>query len=186
MELNDIIKSRKSIRKFSSKKPDWRDILECIEPIRFAPMAGNIFSLKVILVDDPKKIQVLADAAQQDFIAQAHYVVVFCSDKGKTINSYGERGERYIKQQAGAAIQTFLLKLQEYGLSTCWVGAFADEIIKRELKIPDKVDVEAFFPIGYEHATINARKKVKPDLDVFLYFNSYKNKKMRKPKKLNV
>ncbi|MFH1151733.1 MAG: nitroreductase family protein, partial [Nanoarchaeota archaeon] len=103
MQLDKAIQNRHSTRKFKDKKPDWRDIIECVDAMRHAPMAGNNFSLKFILVDDEKTIQKLADAAQQDFIKQAKYVVVVCTDSSRTINAYEKRGEIYCRQQAGAA-----------------------------------------------------------------------------------
>ena len=158
---------------------------ECIDAVRYAPMAGNNFTLKFILVDDAGAIQKLADAAQQSFISQAQYVVVVCSNPSRTVNSYGKRGERYCRQQAGAAIQNFLLKVEEVGLSTCWVGAFADDIVKRELKIPANINVEALFPIGYEFKK-QRTKRAKINLDEVLYFGKYGNKKMKPLKTLEV
>jgi len=184
MELNKAIQERTSVKKFKSKKPDWRTILECINAMRYAPMAGNNFTLKTILVDDKNKIEKLSEASQQDFISQAKYVVVVCSNPSRTVNSYEKRGEIYCRQQAGAAIQNFLLKIQESGLSTCWIGHFVDKQVKRELKIPEEINIEALFPIGYELEK-KRTKKIKIDLDKFLYFNEYKNKKMNKIKKLN-
>jgi|SRR3989344_6645576 len=183
MELDKTIKERKSVRDYTSKTPDWRKIIECIDSMRLAPMAGNIFSLKFILVSDSQKIQKLAEASQQDFVAQSQYVVVVCTDKKMILNEYEKRGEIYCKQQAGAAIQNFLLKITEARLSTCWVGHFVENEIKRELKIPPEIDVEAIFPIGYEKG-ISHRKR-KPNLDNLLYFNTYKNKKMWKPKRVD-
>ena len=183
MELDKTIKNRTSIRKFKDKKPNWRDILDCIDSMKYVPMAGDNFTLKFILVDDKEKIEKLATVAQQDFINQAKYVLVICSDPSRTVNAYGKRGEIYCKQQAGAAIQTFLLKITEAGLATCWIGHFVDEQVKRELKIPEKINVEAMLPIGYEFRKPVTRK-IKTDLDNALYFNEYKNKKMTKVRKL--
>jgi len=180
MELNKAIKERKSVRKFKSKKPDWRDIIECIDAVRYTPMAGGIYSLRFILVDDKEKIQKLAEACQQYFVATVSYVVVACSDCSKTQSSYGERGKIYCRQQAGAGVQNFWLKLEEKGLASCWVGAFIEEQIKNILKIPEDVDVEAVFPIGYEMGKKTRRPKI--NIDSILYFNEYKNKKMKKPK----
>ncbi|GAI98373.1 unnamed protein product, partial [marine sediment metagenome] len=121
---------------------------------------GGIYSLRFILVDDKEKIQKLAEACQQDFVGAVSYLVVACSNCSKTLNSYGERGKRYCKQQAGAGVQNFWLKLEEKGLSSCWIGAFADEQIKSILKIPEDVDVEAVFPIGYEMGKKIRRPKI--------------------------
>lgn len=184
MDLDKTIQSRMSVRKFKDKKPNWREIIECIDSARFAPMAGNIFSLRFILVKDKETIQKLADAAQQLFIAKAHYVVVVCSNPSMTMNAYEERGKMYLRQQAGSAIQNFLLKLEEKKLSTCWVGAFVDELVKEALKIPEDIDVEAIFPIGYKFE--NQKPKNKIDLDRIIYFDEYKNKKMKDVEKLDV
>lgn len=185
MELNTAIQKRHSVRKFKTKKPDWRDIIECIDSARYAPMAGGIYSLKFILVDDKETIQKLADSAQQQFISKAKFVVVVCTNPSRTINSYDERGKMYCRQQAGAAIENFLLKIEEKQLATCWVGAFVEQLVKKALKIPDNINVEAMFPIGYEFEKPRT-KKIKIDLDNILYFNQYKNKKMNKIKTLDV
>lgn len=187
MQVESAIKKRRSVKVYKDKKPDWRDIIECIDNVRYTPMAGNVISLKFILVSDRDKIQKLADAAQQDFIASAHYVVVFCSDPEYTTSLYEERGKKYLRQQAGAGIQNFLLSLVDKGLASCWVGHFNDKLVKDILKIPANVDIEAMCPIGYE-TSVRWRKenKKKTILDSMLYFDKYKNKKMKNPKKLEV
>ena len=184
MDLNTAIQKRHSVRKFLSKKPDWRDIIECIDAARYAPMAGNNYTLRFILVSDKNKIQKIADATQQPFVGQMQYIVIVCSVLGRVLNSYEDKGEIFSRQQAGAAIQNFLLKIEEKGLATCWVGYFVEEEIKRELKIPENVNIEAIFPIGYELGKTIGRKKT--DLDNILYFDEFGNKKMKKPKKIEV
>ncbi len=184
MDLDKAIKERHSTRKFKDKKPSWKTIIECMDSVRYAPMAGNNFTLKLILVSDKDKINKIAKACQQDFITQAKYVVVFCSVPERTKISFGKSGEVYVRQQAGAAMQNFFLKIHDAGLATCWVGHFVESIIKRELKIPANAQVEAVFPIGYEYE--KARRKPKIDMDTILYFDKYKNKKMKHIKKLDV
>ena len=185
MDLDKAIKSRRSVRKFKSKTPDWRAIIECIDLARYAPSAGNNFTLQFIVVDNKESIKKLAEACQQDFISKAQYVVVVCSNKERLVNAYGKKGESFNKQQAGSAIQNFLLALQERGLSTCWIGYFVDNLIKKELKIPENIEVEALFPIGYESEK-PVRIKEKIDLDAILYFNVYKNKRMKGDRMLDV
>jgi nitroreductase len=181
--LDKIIHARRSVRKFKSTKPDWRTIIECIDTMRYAPMAGNNFSLKFILVDDEKKINQLAEASQQEFVKEAKYVVVACTTPTRTELSYEERGKNYLKQQAGAAIQNFLLKITESGLSTCWIGHFVDSEIKETLSIPKDIQVEALFPIGYAFKKPESKRVI--DLNHVLYFNKYGNKKMNEIPKIN-
>jgi nitroreductase len=184
MELDKAIKSRKSVRKFNNKKPNWKDIVECIDAARFAPTAGNNFTLKFILIDDEEKIQKLAEASQQDFIAQAKYVVAVCSNSARLKNAYEERGEKFNHQQVGAAIENFLLKVQEKKLSTCWIGYFVEEQVKKILAIPVNIEVEALFPIGYEKEKPTT-KRLKIDMDSILYFDSYNEKRMKPLKRVD-
>jgi Nitroreductase len=181
--LDKIIHARRSVRKFKSTKPDWRKIIECIDSMRYAPMAGNNFSLKFILVDDEKKIDELAKASQQQFISEAKYVLVVCTTPTRTELSFEERGKNYLKQQAGAAIQNFLLKITEAKLATCWIGHFVDDEVKDILAIPKDIQVEALFPIGYALKKPESKRII--DLDNVLYFNKYGNKKMNEVPKID-
>ncbi len=180
MNLDKAIKERHSARKFKTRKPDWRKILKALESATKAPTAGNIPTVKFILVENKEKIEELAQAATQSFITTAHYVIVVCSDPKLCRRSYGERAEKYFRQQAGAAIQTLFLKLTDLGLSTCWVGAFSDTTVRRILRIPDDIEIEAIMPIGYE--MIKTKQRAKPRLDTCLFFHKWKNKYMREIK----
>jgi len=179
MDLDEVIEARKSTRKFSNKKPNWRNIIECIDAARYAPMAGGIYTLKFILISDEEKINQIAVASQQDFIAQAQFVVVVCSSIEKTKNAYGKRGDVWCRQQAGAAIQNFLLKIEEFKLATCWIGHFSEKDVKDILDISDDIQIEAIFPVGYGLEKPRT-KKAKINLDRILYFNRYGNTHMRK------
>jgi len=184
MQLDKVIKGRYSCKKFKSEKPNWRDIIECIDVARFSPMAGNIFTPRFILVDDKEKIKNLAEASQQDFISKVDYVIVICSECSLTKNAYEDRAERYCRQQAGAAIQTILLKIQDKGLSACWVGHFVDIQISEILKIPENFLIEAMIPVGFEYS--QSKRREKKSIDGVLYFNEFGNIKMKNPKRLYV
>ncbi len=185
MNFETLAKSRKSVRNFKNKRVDWRDIIECIDTARFAPMAGNVFSPRFVIIHDQEKINKLAEAAQQAFISETEYVLVICSDTKRTLTSFGDAGHIYLRQQVGAAIQNFMLALTERNLATCWIGYFDENAIRRELKIPEHVQVEALFPIGYSsEARGETRKdKNKAVLNSVMYFEKYGSKKMVQPRK---
>jgi len=176
MHFDSIIKARKSSRKFRSKKPNWRAIIEAIDYAGKIPYAGNIHSVKFILIDDLGKILELSKYCQQDFISEVHYVVAVISDTKDLIVSFDERGEKYAIEHGAAATNQLLLKLTEFGLDSCWVGSFDDEHIKKILKIPDDSIVTSLVPVGYGVPVKGARK---PNIDKLIRFNDYKEKKMR-------
>ena len=178
MNTIKAIKSRRSVRNFSERKPDWRKIIEAIHSTQYAPMAGSFFSLKFLIVDDKQKIGKIARWSEQLFIQDAQYLVAVVSDPKTTKIPYKERGEKFMRQQAGAAIENFLLHLTEVGLSTCWIGHFNEEKVKKILKIPDNQELEAFFPIGFEKEKSKI-KRAKGDIYNILYFNEWKNQRMK-------
>ncbi len=177
MNFDRVVKERWSCRLYSGRKPDWREIIIAIDAANSAPLAGNIPTLKFILVSDKKKITILAEACQQDFIASLDYAVVVCSQEKLLEKAYPELSEKYARQQSGAAIENFLLKITDMGLASCWVGAFAESMIKTLLRIPDEVTVEAVLPVGY--ARTLGRQRRKPHIDSLLFFDEWKNKHMR-------
>jgi nitroreductase len=180
MDVDKAIKERHTVRNFKkTKKPNYKEIISIIDAGVKAPLAGNIYAVYYLLVQNKEKIKEIANGCQQDFIDNVDYVLVICSDRKQLEANYYERGKIYARQQAGAAIENCLLKITELGLASCWVGAFSDETIKRILKIPDNIDVEAILPIGYELG--KTKQQTKPDLDRVLFFEEWKNKFM-KPK----
>lgn len=178
MDLDKVIKERHSVRSFKKgKKPDYKDIILALEAAAKAPLAGNIYGIKYILVSDKQKIIELAEASQQDFIADVSFLIAVCSDKKNLVRNYYDRGKIYARQQAGAAIENLMLKLTDLGLATCWVGAFSDETVKRILNVSDDIDIEALLPIGYELG--KNKQKNKPNLDDVIFFDTWKNRFMR-------
>ena len=176
MDFNKVIKKRASIRDYSNKELKYDKIIDAIEAANFAPSPGNISILKYIIVEDPEKINKIADACQQDFIKNAPVVIAFCSDIKRIKIMYEERAEKYVKQHVGAAIENFLLKITEMNLASCWVGAFSEVVVKNILEVPDNIEVEAVIPIAYPSKTNRTNQAPKPDLGNVVYFERYKNK----------
>lgn len=150
MQFDEVVKKRKCVRAFKSKKASWKDIIEAIDSATRGPFAGNVNNIKFVIVENPDTIKKLAKHANQHWISQVGIAVVVCSDDKPLEQKYGERGRNYTKQQAGAAIVTLIFKLTDMGLNACWVGAFTDEFVRTVLRIPPHINVEAIIPIGYE------------------------------------
>jgi nitroreductase len=185
MDLDKVIKIRKSVRRYSDKKPDWRKIIQAIDLSRYAPSAGNFFDTKFIIVSDKDKIAKLGEASQQNFVGTAEYIVVVISETVQLKRLYEERAEMFGRQQAGAAIENFLLKLTDLGLATCWVGYFEEREVRRVLSIPEKVFIEGMFPIGME-TKIKEKQRPKKELDNLIYYDKYDNKFMTPKSRVSI
>ena len=175
MDLKKILEKRHCTRKFKKKSVSFKDLGFILDSARYAPCAGGIFTAKIIVVDKDELKKKLAEAALgQAFLADAPYILAICSDMEQITRAYGKKAEKYARQQAGAAIENIFLTTTELGLATCWIGAFDENAVKRILKIPDNVDVEAILPVGY--ALEKEEKKSKIDLRRITRFNDWQTK----------
>jgi nitroreductase len=175
MEFDEVIKTRKSVRSFSKKQPSWKDIIEAVDSACKGPFVDERNHLKFIIIEEDKKIEKVAENCNQLWINQSQLVVVVVSDDTNLENRHGDRGRIFSRQQAGAAIVTFMLKLTDIGLSSCWVGAYSDERIKQMLNIPDHLQIEAIIPIGYEK--VKSKKVEKKDVEHAIFWDVWGKRK---------
>ncbi len=159
MDFDSVIKKRKSVRSFKNKKASFKLILEAVDSAIQGPFSGNQNNLKFLIVEEGEDINAIASYCDQAWITEASVVVVVCSDDTQLEQLYGERGRVYSRQQAGAAINTFILKLTDLDLDSCWVGAYDDEMIRERLEIPGHVQIEAVVPVGYGEGKFEKSKK---------------------------
>ena len=83
--MMDVIRQRRSIRKFKSGNIDEKDIIERLETAVLAPSAGNMQSWEFVIVKSREQKEKLAEAAyDQDFISDADFVVVVCADQRRS------------------------------------------------------------------------------------------------------
>jgi nitroreductase len=182
MDFDKALNARKCTRRFSTKKVSFDNVAAVCDAARSAPMAGNICTLKLVLVSDKKTRHELSEAAlEQSFIGDAEYVIVVCSDPGQCVRSYGPKAEVFVRQQAGAAIENMFLKAVDLGLATCWIGAFDENAVRDVLSIPDNIQIEAMLPLSYaleSKGKVEMRKK--PDLKMILNFEKWGQKTAKK------
>jgi nitroreductase len=160
MSILEIIKERRSVRRFLSKEISKEMVEALIGALVWAPSAGNLQSRKFYLVYNKEVKDKLVKAAWgQGFIAEAPLVVVACCDL-RIGTYYGSRGkDLYTIQDVAASVQNLLLVAQELGLATVWVGAFDEKEAFDTLQLPAHLRPTAIIPVGYpaEHPTAPRR-----------------------------
>lgn len=171
----EAVDKRTSIRKFKDKKVNFSDVLEAIDAALKTPLAGNISTLKFVIITDPDTKEKIAEYADQLWLADADTLVVVCSKMEQLERMYKERARDYAKQQVGAAIQNFLLRITELGLASCWVGAYLDHEIKNVLTIPGEIVIEAILPVGHPDEKPKPKKKI--SLEHAIYWDKWKQSK---------
>lgn len=150
MEILQIIKNRRSIRRFQKKEIPEEIIDKLIESLIWAPSAGNLQSRKFYFVFNQEIKEKLAKAAlDQKFITQASLVVIGCTND-EIEWKYGERGKKlYTICDVAMAVQNLMLLAQNLGLGSCPVGAFNENEVSKILNIPKNLHPILIVPIGY-------------------------------------
>lgn len=91
----------------------------------------------------------IRDAALgQAALGHAPVTLVIAGVVERTAAKYGERAERYVHMEAGAAAQNVYLACASLGLGTVYIGAFRDDAVREALGLPPEEAVLTLMPIG--------------------------------------
>jgi nitroreductase len=150
VEVSKAISSRRSVRRFSNRAVSDDVLKEVLQAGHMAPSAGNLQARDFIILRDNSVKELLCMAAlNQYFMMGASAIIVVCASVGRSAARYGKRGELYAVQDSAAATMNMMLKAQDLGLGTCWVGAFNEQAVIQLLELPSGVRPVALIPIGY-------------------------------------
>lgn len=148
MDFETVIKTRRSVRLYSSKDLSQETIAKVLDAARVAPSGNNLQPWKFIVVRDTGKKEKIAQACYgQNFVSRAPVVIVACGIPYP--NRYEPRKELSYLVDVVIAIDHLILACRNEGLGACWVGAFHAEPIKETLGIPEHIEVVMVIPVGY-------------------------------------
>ena len=171
MDFYEVVQKRKSVRAYK-KDPIPDEVLNRIlEATRIAPSAKNIQPWKFIVVKDPKVIEELVPACNnQRFVGEAP--IIICA-VGLENEAWGRMGGYWksLEVDVTIAFEHLMLAAANEGLGTCWIGSYKEPDVKRLLKIPDGVKVIALTPLGYPAQEPVARPR-KP-LDEIISYDKF-------------
>ncbi len=139
---DELLLTRRSIRKFKEIEVSQKILDKVFELCRFAPTSMNTQSYYFKIVKDKKVIEKLAGVRGKSSspIGNAPLAVAICSDS--------ELSRRHIQDGCIAAYH-FLLASWTYGLGTCWIAAMDREEVKEILNIPEDHYVATVTPLGF-------------------------------------
>jgi coenzyme F420-0:L-glutamate ligase/coenzyme F420-1:gamma-L-glutamate ligase len=177
--ITEVIKKRRSIRKYSSRPISTEVLNEILEAARWAPSAHNAQPWRLIaLIDRSLKhelAEAMANAWEADMIkdgapseasenqrkasmerfTRAPVLILACLTMSNMI-SYADESRQKSEhdlavQSLGAAIQNMLLVAHSKTVGACWFCApiFCKETVRQVLKIPEDAEPQALIALGY-------------------------------------
>jgi coenzyme F420-0:L-glutamate ligase/coenzyme F420-1:gamma-L-glutamate ligase len=179
MSQLEILKQRRSIRKYQNRQIPRETLLQILETAAFAPSAHNAQPWRFIALTESQQKNTLANAMAQAWSTElekdksplstrctklgrsverftsAPAVILACislEDMDSYPNAERQCSERDLAVQSlAAAIQTLLLAAHANGLGACWYCApiFCKQAVREVLQIPKEVEPQALITLGY-------------------------------------
>jgi nitroreductase len=145
-----LLKQRRSVRAFSKRKLDGSVVDAILEACDLAPSSGGLQTFEIYRVEsDEKKRRLVAASRDQEFVAEAPLLVVFCANPSRSVHKYGERSQLFSVQDATIAAAYAQLTVYALGLTTVWTGAFDEKKVSEILGLPKEHRPVAMLPIGH-------------------------------------
>lgn len=169
MELFEAIKTRRSIRKYTSDPVDDKKVEAILEAGRWAPSWANTQCWRFIVVREPRVKTELAGALLPfklpdkvidnpaiNIINEAPVVIVVCAAMGKSGGPPGQTdGGEFITDKGdwfmfdtALAVQNMVLAAHDMGLGTVIIGTFDAAKAEKALGVPEGYRVVTLFPVG--------------------------------------
>ncbi|MHA1803588.1 MAG: nitroreductase family protein [Promethearchaeota archaeon] len=148
MDFYEVIRTRRSYRKYLPDMPPEESIHRILEAARLAPTWANKQGVHYIVVKDPEKVKAVRKATGQigKFSDAPIFIVGVISEKD---SGTGGNGIKYFTVDFGICFEHLILAATAEGLGTCWIGWFNEKKIKKILEIPEKYRVVGLTPVGY-------------------------------------
>ncbi|MDD8020370.1 MAG: nitroreductase family protein [Acidobacteriota bacterium] len=178
MTLDHIIQSRRSIRRYLPQPVEREKIMACLEAARLAPSAENVQPWRFLVMDEPDlKDRVAREAfsgiyAASRFAAAAPVLVLMMARLDILANNLGRlvQGTQFYLLDLGIAGEHFVLKAEEQGLGTCWIGWFNLRAVRKLLDIPKKYRLVTMLSVGYP-ASQPVKPRARKELQNIAWFN---------------
>jgi len=165
MNVQEAIKTLRSIRKYKDKKVEDEKISRVLNAARLAPSALNNQPWKFIVVSENDMIEKINYACNQTWFTPT--MIIGCVDPAESY--VREDGEGYWKMDLALAIHNLMLTAWDEGLGTCLVSAFSEKEVKELLDIPHYIRVLVLTPLGYPDEEKSEIRKRKPIEEIVFY-----------------
>jgi nitroreductase len=178
MEFMDVVKLRRSVRRFKDTPIPESVISDIIEAGRLSPSSGDNQNWYFGVITDKSQRESLAYAAgEQMWISSAPIIIAICTkidwnistlpdddfglevNKARFSSEFIEYLQKYPNQKAVSTLfsnsasfipgEQMYLAAVNHGLGACWIGFLDIEKANEILGLPDNIICLNLIPIGY-------------------------------------
>ncbi len=179
MNVENAIKNRRTIRKFTDYKVTKEEIEKLIEAARWAPSWANTQSWEFVVVQDKDKIKEISNLYSENNPAQkgsleCSAIILGCAKEKLAGYKNGELRtelDGWDMFDLGLAFQNINLCAYEMGLGGVIVGAMDHTAIAKVIEVPEGYKFIAAMPIGKPAEEKTAPKR--RELEEILYYDKF-------------
>jgi len=165
-DLLDLLKTRRSIRKYKNIPVEEEKILKCLEAARWAPSASN---------KQPWEFLIVRDEEARKRLTELHPYARFCAQSPVVMIplTNPEVHPKYHWADTALATMHYMIEAHSLGLGTCWagvIGASFEQDIKDLFGIPAHLNVLGLIATGYadEQPT-----KTRKELETLVHYERF-------------
>ncbi len=156
-DLMEIIRSRRSVRKYLDQQVSEKDLNMILEAVKWAPSWANTQCWEVVIVTDPDVKQALQATLPPKgnpafkAMVQAPVVLALCARKGVSGYYKGQVTTKFgdwFMYDLGIATQNICLMAHYLGLGSVIVGLFDHDKAQDVLKVPEGYQVVTMIALG--------------------------------------
>lgn len=156
--LMDIIRGRRSVRKYKREEVSEELLQKVLEASRLAPSWANTQCWRFIVVKDQKMKEEIAEASgyknpAYNAIKEAPLLIVVVAKKGVSGYYKGQpvttKGEWWYMFDVALAVDHLTLAAHALGLGTVHVGLLDHERVEKLLNVKEDYTVVEVLPLGY-------------------------------------
>jgi len=183
MKFEDMLKNRRSIRKYQDKPVSLETIKEMIKECTLAPNAGNEQPWKFIIVNNREMLKRMSAESKKNILAR---IAADPNDyarkyqgmlENEALNVFynapalviilGPSNLKNLKVDCALAASYLMMAATSRGLGTCWINLgteIKDPGMINELGIPDDCTIVAPIILGYPEKITAAPKRREPEI----------------------
>lgn len=152
MNVYEVVKNRRTIRKFKQEPVDIELLKKYVDAARVAPCGANRQPLKYKIVNEKELVTKI-----ESLVKWAGYINPLGDPKDdeKPVAFIAVFADTEIKQSGyevdmGAAVQSMILTAEDDGVGSCWLGAIKYDEITELLNVPKNLKLLCVVAMGYK------------------------------------
>ena len=148
MELEQVIKERYSVRRFSDREIEQEKLDKILDAGRIAPTAANAQPQKILVIKSEESKDKLKSVCR--FTFGAPVILLACADMRKVWKNKNEEGYDSAEMDLSIIGTHMMLEACNLGIGSCWIRAFNSNEVKEAFDLPEYIKPIFILPIGYE------------------------------------